>query len=799
MQILLVFIFLTTCKKTDTTNPNPTPIPINPTLTANTIIVSNGAINASLILVDSTKLVFNSTGTGIDKIKVGSILVSDISNVAPLGFLRKVTSVTTTNGQLICTTDQASLTDAIIQGDVQYNKVFTDNDIIGADSSGIDISALQRVQGLSFNFSYKVVVYDADGNNQTTYDQVYIEGDMKVEPTFNFQLKIDGASIKKFVVSMTLKNTNNIKAESKATLASLSKEVVLKTFELQPFTIPIAGVPIPIAKQWIAIVLGIDGNLTARVTTGAQNVNTINAGISYENSTWNNINTIDNSLSLQPLTFEGAARVEPWLQVRYEIRPYGIKQSRIYVGARGSVIGEATISPTGLDLAIKWGVKFSAKAQMQIWDRTVIDYEKIFYEKEFPISQSTAFAYPSLTTNTVTGITQNAAQSGGNITASGGATITSRGVCWSTTSSPTIGNTHTTDGNGTGSFTSSITGLTANTTYYVRAYATNSAGTGYGNEINFITQSTPVVTLPSVTTTAISAITQTTAQSGGNVTSDGNATVTSRGICWSTSANPTIANNKTTDGIGINSFTSNLTGLTANTTYYVMAYAINSAGTAYGNQVSFTTTSGGVTGTVTDIDGNVYNTVTIGTQVWMAENLRTTKYNDGTSIPNVTNEGLWNYSTTQGYCWYNNDVNNKNTYGGLYNWFTVNTGKLCPAGWHVPTRTEWTTLTTFLGGENVAGGKLKEAGTTHWLSPNTGATNETGFSALPGGYRSSWGYFSISGIGAEGGWWSSTDEPSLREGLQGIGYYWLLSYNNSVSQAPMNNFSFGYSIRCLKN
>ena len=136
--------------------------------------------------------------------------------------------------------------------------------------------------------------------------------------------------------------------------------------------------------------------------------------------------------------------------------------------------------------------------------------------------------------------------------------------------------------------------------------------------------------------------------------------------------------------------------------------------------------------TATDIDGNVYHTVTIGTQIWMVENLKTTRYNDGSPIPFVTDSSSWSNLTTPGYCWYNNDTTNKNTYGALYNWFAVNTGKLAPTGWHVPTDDEWTTLTTYLGGESIAGGKLKETGTTHWRTPNAGATNEIGFTASSG-------------------------------------------------------------------
>ena len=159
---------------------------------------------------------------------------------------------------------------------------------------------------------------------------------------------------------------------------------------------------------------------------------------------------------------------------------------------------------------------------------------------------------------------------------------------------------------------------------------------------------------------------------------------------------------------------------------------------------------------LTDIDGNAYKAIKIGNQVWMYENLKTTKLNDGTAIPLVTTSAAWGNLTTPGYCWYNNDeASNKNVYGALYNWYTINTGKLCPAGWHVPTVAEWTTLTTFLGGESVAGGKLKETGIAHWKSPNTGASNETGFTALPGGFRDFDGVFAQ--IYNSGCWWSATE------------------------------------------
>jgi uncharacterized protein (TIGR02145 family) len=177
----------------------------------------------------------------------------------------------------------------------------------------------------------------------------------------------------------------------------------------------------------------------------------------------------------------------------------------------------------------------------------------------------------------------------------------------------------------------------------------------------------------------------------------------------------------------------------------------------------------------------------------MAENLKTTKYNDGTSIPLVTDGAAWAALSTPGYCWYNNDAATyKATYGGLYNWYTVNTGKLCPTGWHVPTDAEWTTLTTYLGGESVAGGRLKETGTTHWASSNEGATNESGFTALPGGKRSYDGLFNGNKI--NGVWWSSTEYPSSY-----AWYRFMYSYLSDVTRDYYYSKPYGFSVRCIKD
>jgi uncharacterized protein (TIGR02145 family) len=185
-------------------------------------------------------------------------------------------------------------------------------------------------------------------------------------------------------------------------------------------------------------------------------------------------------------------------------------------------------------------------------------------------------------------------------------------------------------------------------------------------------------------------------------------------------------------------------------------------------------------------------TVTIGTQIWMNVNLDVTKYRNGDVIPQVTDPTAWASLTTGAWCYYNNDSANGKTYGKLYNWYAVNDPRgLAPAGWHVPSDDEWTTLTTFLGGESIAGGAMKETGTTHWQAPNTDATNSSGFTGLPGGYRNYLGaFYNVGGLGV---WWSSTEANTT------YAWYRTLLYSNGLASRIYNDKEIGFSVRCLRD
>ena len=250
----------------------------------------------------------------------------------------------------------------------------------------------------------------------------------------------------------------------------------------------------------------------------------------------------------------------------------------------GSGEGSFSATMTGLN----WSTTYYVRAYAVTPSGTVYGEQQSFTTRD---------GIPTLTTDSITSITAISATSGGNITDDGGLSVTARGVCWSTSPNPTLGDSHTTDGTGTGSFTSNITNLEVSTTYYVRAYATTNAGTAYGNELTFTTRDG----IPTVTTAEVTDIQGETATCGGNVTDNCGLTVIARGVCWSTSQNPTLDDSHTSNGSGDGSFTSSITGLNISTTYYARAYATTSAGTGYGEQVSFTTRNGIPTVTTTEI------------------------------------------------------------------------------------------------------------------------------------------------------------------------------------------------------
>ncbi len=300
----------------------------------------------------------------------------------------------------------------------------------------------------------------------------------------------------------------------------------------------------------------------------------------------------------------------------------------------------------------------------------------------------------------------------------------------------------------------------------------------------------PQGTVPSVETGEVSFVTDSSALVGGNVTSDGGMTVTLRGICAGLSHNPdTSSVINVSGGSGTGDFQMNLTGLSMDTLYYARAYAINEKGIAYGNEVSFHTNPV----IAIDYDGNIYHAVKIGNQEWLKENLRVTHYRNGDEIPNISSILVWRTILT-GWSYYDNNANNDPAYGKLYKFNTITDQRnICPEGWHIPSVEEWNGLLEYLGGADSAGGKMKEKGLEHWQDENVGATNESGFTALPGGFRDSDGNFNKLGI--IGVWWSSDQSTINPENASYIFIYNSLALAK-IEEIPMN---YGLSVRCIRD
>jgi hypothetical protein len=410
-------------------------------------------------------------------------------------------------------------------------------------------------------------------------------------------------------------------------------------------------------------------------------------------------------------------------------------------------------------------------------------YYKVYaYYKEYRSAVVTdSLIFPVLSTAIASDITSATAVSGGTI--SRGTAIMSRGVCWSTNQNPTVSlSSKSTDGIGTGSFVSSITGLQSGTTYYVRAYATNNLGTAYGSQVSF---TTPTISVPAIATNSISNITSSAASSGGNISTDGGASVTARGVCWSTSQNPTVSlSTKTTDGSGTGSFTSSISGLQSGTTYYVRAYATNSVGTAYGSQVSFTTTSAPAVSTVTSTTG----------KVWMDRNLGASRVATSSTDDQAYGDLYQWGRDTDGHekrtSQTTSTLSSSNTPGhgnfitvnsGNYDWRSPQNNNLwqgvnginnpCLEGFRIPTSAEW------------------EAERASWSSQNSAGAFASPLKLPVAGFR----YVSngsLGNVGYGGNYWSGTVSGAY---AQALFFNSGNAYMDSYNRAP------GYSVRCLKD
>ncbi len=392
---------------------------------------------------------------------------------------------------------------------------------------------------------------------------------------------------------------------------------------------------------------------------------------------------------------------------------------------------------------------------------------------------------PILKTIPAKDITTHTALVGGEITSNGGATVTERGIYWGANPNTITTGTKLVIGPD-GTFASTLSNLTPGSTYYYTVYAVNSIGTSYGTEMKF----TLLGKNPSAKTLAVTNLSRETAILNG-VVSANSLNTTVRFEYGLTTAYGSVINYNTPVTQDNDTIRVNITGLTSNTIYHYRIIAENELGTVYGRDTSFRTVLTGKTGTVTDRDGNTYNTLGIGYQEWTTTNLRTTKYSDGTPIPRVMADTSWAKLITPAYCWYNKDsANHATPYGALYNWYVVETGKLCPTGWKVPSKEDFEKLINFIGDASIAGKILKETGSTHWNTSGLNGSDDYGFKALPGGSRLDDGSFDYKGV--EGNFWNSNNYSTRTAS------YLQLLYNYNMALQGYIYKKYGLSVRCIK-
>lgn len=401
----------------------------------------------------------------------------------------------------------------------------------------------------------------------------------------------------------------------------------------------------------------------------------------------------------------------------------------------------------------------------------------------------------------------------GNLLETGEEGVSQHGFCWSLSPEPeweADSSVQLGPRLQIGDFSYEILNLAQNTTYYVRAFAVNPVGTAYGVQRTVTTDRK--LTIPSVKTANVSSVGEYDAVLGGAVQDNGGSEITSYGVCWAKTPGPDIEGEHISFSEGTGPYFTSIANLELSTIYYVRAFATNSTGLAYGNEVKFRTNDT----PLTDIDGNVYPTVVIGEQVWMTKNLAVSRYADGREVPFVPQDEWWDSLRVdeKGYCFYNNSSSNLAIYGALYSWSAAVNGQdslspemqfiqgVCPDGWHLPSDADWLELETSLGmpvqeantegWRGSIGGKLKSAGRDHWLTPNEGATNETRFTALPAGDRFPDGlYFNLRYTTL---FWTSTSYDEETAWARGLGYAVTTMYRGHEDTK-----NWGFSVRCVRD
>ena len=771
------------------------------------------------------------------QLAVGDILIGQDDSTAPHGFLRKVTSVSTQGSSIVLQTEQATMMEAFESMDI--------SDSISLNPSKVrslklynGTTFIPNKDGKTFDVSLNCVLYDQDGDPGTTDDQIRLGGNYSFTADLFAKVKISWFTLRKFEAGIKTNETANVDL-----IASLNWEFnTEEKFDLAQFrlgAIPLGGL------VWLVPTLTVEahihGDLTVTFETGITYTQELRYGFGWADNAFYDISESTKGFTFTPPHFTAEFNFEPAVSLNASCLLYGVAGP--YMAGKAGFHFQSVLDADlcGVDLNFNLNAILYAVVGVQC-DIIGLDYNKEYQLYTHPIGEwlyhlsdvgtIVVDAEPNSISApwTVTGPCSYSTSGNGDVTISdldlGEYTITWGVVSgWTTPSN----STQTLTANGTVTFSGAYVAETGTVAIDPSPDAINAPWSLAGPNsysANGTGDETLVDLTPGDYTITWGAVPGWITPANSTQTLTANETVTFSGAYVAETG--TVAIDPSPDAInapwslaGPNSYSANGTGdetlvdLTPGDytiTWGAVPGWITPANSTQTLTGSGTVTFGGTyveeggtdsTGTVMDFDGNVYQTIKIGNQWWMAENLKVTHYRNGVPIPNVTDNTAWYNLTTGAYCDYGNNVSNVATYGRLYNWYAVADARnIAPVGWHVPSDAEWKQLEMYLGMSQAdadatgwrgtdEGGKLKETGTSHWVSPNTGATNESGFSALPGGYRYTDGTFNSMGYTAY--FWSSTENYSLHAWYRGLNYGYSKVYRISNHKPP------GFSVRCVRD
>jgi len=572
--VSMVLYFFTGCKK-ESSEDKPVPLVIP----ATTKIIDQNTWAANISTIDSSESIFT-----FDKnILLQSNLVSGDIFVSPYGhgYLKKIINIKTEGDKVIIETAFASLADAIQSGSISTSFGLSEQKIskINYLRPGISLVATRQNKIISDRgeISFTIDTYlDEDSTIQ-------IGGEFSINPQINCGLIIDWFSIKKIYVEYEVNESINLNATWTLIDFQYEKEVELASMTFQPILVIVSGFPVILIPE-LELRAGTNINIHSEIETSFEQQSNYTVGIKYENDQWQSYQSFESSFGFNPPELSANATAKVYIKPQLNIAVYGILSPYLFLEGYSRLDADISMTPwwklyVGLGVGVGIKAEIFGNVMDYYTDPPLISVEKLI--------ASAPEALPVVQTSPISEITENSARSGGTVIVAGISDILSRGVCWSILENPTTLDAHTSDGAGTGSYTSILQNLDPNTTYFVRAYAENSSGIAYGNQRTFKTNQD--INLPVVITANPENVTMTTADLGGDVTSEGTSQVTEKGVCWSQSPLPTTVDSKQICGAGQGQFETTVTGLIASTHYFTRAYAINDHGTAYGSVKEFNT------------------------------------------------------------------------------------------------------------------------------------------------------------------------------------------------------------------